>query len=379
MTFALVSHLRRLAPVLLLALAACADGEANPSPAGSGPRGAGGSRAAGGPPPAPVVVENATRGAIASTYSATATLEAKAEAQILARVSGVVQALLCEEGDEVREGQALLQIDNEEYRFRLAQAEARTANLRARHDRLQRMVDKQLVSEEEFDTAVSDLASAEADEGLARLQLSYTTVRAPFRGRIVQRLVDPGQTVNVGTTLFRLAQFDPLRAVIHVPSKEFRRLRTEQPVRLRLDSDGRVLEGKIQLVSPVIDPSSGTIKVTVEIPSPPPGVRPGDFAQVAIVTERREDRVLVPREAVITDKGETVLFVAAGGQAERRVVETGFTDDDHVEILSGVEADEPVVVRGQRSLRHGQPVKVLAGDEPLEARDSARADSARSS
>jgi membrane fusion protein (multidrug efflux system) len=308
-----------------------------------------------------VAVQAASVGAISSYYTATATLAAEKEAQILARVSGVVEALHCEEGDRVREGQVLLTIDNDEYRYRLAQAEANTADIRSRFQRLEEMQKRDLVSAEEYETLKSDLKSAEAEEGMARLTLSYTNVAAPFKGAVVSRLVDIGQNVNVGTQLFVLSDFDPLLARVFVPAKEFKKLKPDQPVDLVLESSQRRLRGRIKLVSPVIDPSSGTIKVTIEIPDYPDGVRPGDFAEVRIVTENRTGSTLVPKIALVTDRGEQVVYVAAEGSAERRVVEIGFQDDEFAEILSGVAPDEPVVVKGQRSLKHGSPIKILEG------------------
>jgi membrane fusion protein (multidrug efflux system) len=123
------------------------------------------------------------------------------------------------------------------------------------------------------------------------------------------------------------------------------------------------MTGRIKLVSPVIDPSSGTIKITIEIREYPAGVRPGDFAEVRIVTESRADRTLVPKIAVVTEKGEQVVYVAADTTAERRVVEVGFEDDESAEILDGVSAGEPVVVKGQRSLKHGSAIKILESEE----------------
>lgn len=313
----------------------------------------------------PVAVTPATIGSIASYYDATATLEAEKGAQVLARATGVVASIVAEEGDMVAAGAPLLTIDNDEYRLRLEQAAAATANLRARFQRFESMRAEGLSSDEEFQAAKSELARAEADEGLADLALSYTTVRAPFRGRITGRLVDVGQNLSAGTALFDLADFDPLLARVHVPSREFNTLQRDQSVNLMLDSTGDRLRGRIKLISPVIDPTSGTIKLTVEVPDYPAGTRPGDFAQVRIVTERRDGVVLVPREAVITDKGETIVFTAVesegGPTAERRVVTTGFTDDDHTQILEGLTAAELVVVKGQRSLKHGAVLKILEG------------------
>lgn len=313
-------------------------------------------------PPVPVAVEEVTIGSISSYYTATAALEAEKEAEILARVTGIVEALECEEGDRVEEGSVLLRIVNDEYRLRLSQAEASTANLKDRAERLKGMWERNLVSAEEYETIQNDLKAAEAAEGLARLDLSYTRVTAPFAGRIVQRLVNVGQNVSVGTPLFVLSDFDPLLARVYVPSKEFKKLKPDQTVELILDSDKTRLQGKIKLVSPIIDPSTGTIKVTVEVSQYPPNTRPGDFTEVRIVTEKRTGTVLVPKISVFTDRGDQIAYIAVDGIAERRVVEVGFQDDRNTEILSGISAGERIITKGQRSLKHGAPIKILEGD-----------------
>jgi membrane fusion protein (multidrug efflux system) len=341
------------------------EGEGGPQHAKAGAHG-NGKEGRRGPqqPPVPVAVEAVSTGAISSYYKATATLAAEKEAEVLARVTGVVSALECEEGDLVTKGSVLLRIDPREYDLRVAQAEANTSNLKDRFDRMNNMYEQQLVSAEEFEDVKNQLKAAEAAEGLARLDLSYTAVRSPFVGHVVRRLVDVGQNISAGTSLFVVSDFDPLLAVVHVPSKEFKKLKPDQPVQLVLDSNQTRLDGRIKLVSPIIDPSSGTIKVTIEIREYPQGTRPGDFAEVRIVTERRAGSTLIPKNAVFTDRGEQIVYVAADSTAERRVVEVGFQDDVSAEILSGVTDGENVVVKGQRSLKHGAAIKVL-DDNPL--------------
>ncbi len=315
-------------------------------------------------PPVPVAVEMAQLGSISSYYTATATLAPEKEAEMLARVTGVVDALECEEGDLVTRGDVLLRIEGSEFQYRLRQAEANTASLKDRYSRLDGMFEQQLVSAEEFEAAKNELAAAEAAEDLARLDLSHTVIRAPFTGAVVRRLVDVGQNVSAGTSLFVVSDFNPLLAIVHVPSKEFKKLKPDQPVQLLLDSNKDRLQGRIKLVSPIIDPSSGTIKVTIEIVEYPKNTRPGDFAEVSIVTERREGRTLIPKTAVFTDRGDQIVYVAADSTAERRVVEVGFEDDAYAEILDGVSDGEPIIVKGQRSLKHGSPIKIL-GDAPV--------------
>jgi membrane fusion protein (multidrug efflux system) len=350
---------------LLLAAAGCGDtgDEHGAQGPGGGQHGQGGSPGKQpGQAAIPVAVTSAVNGSISSYYRATSTLEAEKEAQILARVTGVVQALLAEEGDHVEVGDPLLKVDNDEYRFRLEQAAATTANLRSRYERMEKMMKEELATEEEFQAVRSEMASAEANEGLARLALSYTTVSAPFSGQVTNRLVDVGQNLTVGDPVMIMADFDPLLARVHVPSREFNKLQQNQEVNLVLDSSGTRLTGRIKLISPVIDPTSGTIKLTIEVPEYPAGTRPGDFAQVQIVTEKRDGVTLVPRIAVLTDKGESVVYTLIQEEiptAERRIVEIGFTDDLHAQVLSGLAVGETVVVKGQRSLKNGSPVKVL--------------------
>lgn len=331
---------------------------------GGGPGGQG--RPSG--PPVTVSVEPAGHRSMSSYYAATASLDPNKEAEVLAQVSGVIQSITAEEGDRVAKGDLLLRIDDREHKFRLAQAQAEADKQQTRFDRMKKMYEGNLLSAEEFDTAKNDLQAAKAARDLAELELSYTRVTAPFTGRVVRRMVDPGQSVNVSTPLFTVADLDRLLARVHVPAKEFRNIKTDQKVQLVLDSSEEVLEGKITLVSPVIDPATGTIKVTVEVSDYPPDIRPGDFAEVRVVTDVHADALTVPRTAVFAEKSEQVLYVAMDSVAVRRVVEVGFGDGEYTEVLSGLEDGEQVVIQGQRSLKDGARIKIM---DKMEFDDSA--------
>lgn len=313
-------------------------------------------------PPAPVAVVTAKTGAIASFYTTTTTLEPERTAPILSRVVGVIEKIHVEEGDSVRARQPLLRIDRRQYQLEVARLSAKTAQLEDSYQRLKKMVADNLVGAEEFENVKHDLEAARAEEKLARLQLSYTTVRAPFAGRVVNRQVEVGHSVNVDAPLFDLVDLEPLLARVYVPSKAFRRLARAQPVELTLDSNGSKLAGRIKLVSPVIDPTSGTIKITLEIPEYPKDTRSGDFAQVRITTEKHDDAVLIPRIAVVQDRQQSIVFIAHDGRAQRRVVEVGFEHDGQAEIVDGLKVGERVVVKGQNSLKDGATIKVLEAD-----------------
>ena len=362
--------------ILLLGLVLCsgcgADGGAA---AGSGAgRGNGGPGRPGGGegkpsgPPVAVAVQEAVIGSISAYYRATASLEVENEAVIEARVSGTVREVRAEEGDEVQAGQIVLRIDPREYQLRAQQAEALADKERNRFERAKKMFEQNLVSEQEFSTARSDLAAAEATLELSELELSYTNVTAPFGGQVVRRTTDIGRTIGPGDPLFALADVHPLLARVHVPAKEFRSLRTDQKVDLLLDSNATMLKGRISLISPIIDPNTGTIKLTVEIDDYPPGTRPGDFAEVQIVTERRDEVLLIPKIAVVSEKGERFVYTPSDSTAVRRVVEVGFEDEESAQILRGLDVGERVVIQGQRSLKDGAPIRILEAmtfeDEP---------------
>jgi membrane fusion protein (multidrug efflux system) len=371
-------HLATL-PLLALAvlLASGCGGGQQPAAGGTGPGpGMGHGRGSGGPPQmpeAPVSVEAVNRGDLASYYSANATLEPDKEAEVLARISGVVLQLKAEEGDFVRRGDLLLAIEEDEYRHRLTQAEVEAENQRSRFERAEKMFDQNLVSAEEFDSARRDLRTAEAALELSAYELSLARVTAPFTGRVTVRAVDLGENVSNGTALFTLVDMRRLLARVQVPAREFRAISIDQPVVLTVDSSGDQLQGTIELVSPVIDATSGTIKVTVAITDFPSTTRPGDFAQVAIETDRHIDTLLVPRIAVVSEKGEQVVFVAEADKAVRRLVAVGFQNDSHAEILDGLAEGEMVVVQGQRSLKDGQPLKILERMEFTEEEQAAEA------
>tara|TARA_B100000809_G_scaffold115257_1_gene113484 strand:- start:1234 stop:2556 length:1323 start_codon:yes stop_codon:yes gene_type:complete len=315
--------------------------------------------------PVPISVRTASQGDISSYYKTNATLEVDKEADIVARVSGLVKTISVEEGDEVEAGGVLLEIENDEYQHRVSLSSARVKNLKSKMDRLKALTDD-LVSAQERETAESEYDTALADLELARLNLSYTTVRAPFAGRIVLRMVDPGQNVGNDTPVFHLSDFRSLLAKVYVPAKEFKNLKMEQDVNLVLDSSKDVMKGRIKLISPVIDPATGTIKITVEVSDYPANTRPGDFAEVQVITDTHSDVVLVPRFSVITDHHEQVVFIAAeDNTAERRPVETGYTDDDNAEITSGIKVGERVIVKGQRRLENGTILKILDSENEV--------------
>jgi membrane fusion protein (multidrug efflux system) len=356
-----------LGAALVLPILGCGGGESRARGApGGGPFGE-----AAQAKPVSIAVERVATADIASYYTATATIEAANRAEVLARTTGVVRRILREEGDRVEAGETLLLLEDDQAKLRVMQAEANALTARSEHERKVSMRESGLLSAGEFEAVEGNRRVREAELELAKLELEHTRIPSPFEGRVVRRFVDLGANVSPGIPLFEVMDDDPLLARVFVPARRMGFLEPGQRIDIHLDSGNVEVEGVVTLVSPIVDATTGTVKVTAELRKRPAGIRPGDFAQVKIVTERHAGAVVVPSKAVVEDQGEKVVYVIADGKAVRRAVQTGFVEGDLTEIVSGLAAGEVLCVKGQRDLRDGAPVEILEGPPDLVTKPAA--------
>ncbi len=197
----------------------------------------------------------------------------------------------------------------------------------------------------------------EAGVELARRELDDYHVRAPFDGVVGARLVDEGNYVETGTPLVILQQTDPVDIVFQVPDKFAAELRLGARVRVRTRDGGRPLEGELAFIDPRIDESTRMLSVRARLPNPDGRLRAGQLVDAEMLLDVRRGQVVVPEEAILAAGGRTWVFVVNGGRAERRDVTLGERLPPHVEVLSGVDADETIVVAGQHRLRDGAEVE----------------------
>jgi len=310
-------------------------------------------------PPAPVEVQSAARGEMLAVYSGTAPIEADGEAVVVAKVGGELRQLLVEEGAYVRKGQVLAKLDGERLRLEAAQTKAQLSKLERDYKRNVELQQRGLVAVSAFENLRYEVDAARAAYDLTALQLSYTDIRAPLDGVVAERFVKAGNTLNPNDKLFRIADLSPLVAHVHVPESELRKLRAGQVASVQVDAAGGAFQSIIQRISPVVDSNTGTFKVTLELRDPDNRLKPGMFARIDIVHERRKDVVRIARSALLEDDGNQRVFVVQAGKAVSRAVTLGLTNGPMVEVLSGVTAGDPVVVVGQGTLKDGSPVRVV--------------------
>jgi membrane fusion protein (multidrug efflux system) len=324
----------------------------------------------------PVEVAALGRGGIESVLRLSSNLEAEREVQVFAEAPRRVVRLLVEEGNPVEKGQLLLQLQDEEQKSDVAKAEIALAESRRTFERTKELYEQKLVTEELFTQAGYTVKRNEVALADARRALGYTQVKAPIAGVVTERKVNLGDHVTVNQPLFRIVDFDSIVARIYVPEKDLVRLAKGQPARLRADSlGGARFRGTIDRISPIVDPGTGTIKVTVATPRQE-GLRPGMYVEVELVTAVHGDALLVPKRALVYDNDQAFVFrLRKERRVERLRVSPLLEDADNIEPAGGLAAGDQLVVAGQSGLKDGGLVR-LPGDpeEKKEEKGGKKAD-----
>ncbi|HEX9655052.1 MAG TPA: efflux RND transporter periplasmic adaptor subunit, partial [bacterium] len=223
------------------------------------------------------------------------------------------------------------------------------------------MYEKQLLSKEEFDQARFQFEAREIQWKQAKLNLDYTRITSPISGVIGERLRRQGDRIQPSDKLFTVINTEEMIAVVHVPEKEIGKIAKGQQAFLTSDNLlGTQFSGWIKRVSPVVDPQSGTFKVTVGIRNEESKLRPGMFVNVHIITDTHQDAVLVPKTAIVYENEAMHVFVVRDSLAHKIALDAGYQDYEKVEARSGIAPDEPVIVVGQAGLKDKTKIKVVA-------------------
>lgn len=323
----------------------------------------------------PVKGEKVTRGDMSAYIETYSRLEAERRVSVLARTTGLLEELAAEEGDQVRQGQVMVRLNKDELSLNLRQAEQNFADASANYDRIKALHERNMVSQSEYDTAHLRLDNAKISLEEAQLNLAYADVTAPIAGVVTQRLVEVGDLVRGNQEVFVIADRDPLLVRIFAPEQRMYQLHPGQEATIAVEAlPDTSFRGRIRMISPEVDPASGTIKVTLEVASD--GIlKPGMFATVRIITERRPQTLIVPKKALILETDEDDVFRIENSTVRRVAVELGFVEGDQVEIVAGLKEGDQVVTVGHEGLKDGAAVR-LAGEGLPTAEELAASESA---
>lgn len=310
----------------------------------------------------PVETASVRTGDVAAFYSGTTTIESDEQAVVVSQITGVVLEIKAEEGDFVQAGQLLVRVEPDRYSLEVERNEATLRRLETEFQRKKELFDRKLVSAEDFERISAEYAAQKAQVSLARLDLKYTNIQAPISGYVSERMIRAGNLVELHQPVYRITSYDPLLAVLHVPERELGVLRNGLTVTVRLDAFPRQeFKGEVIRISPVIDPTTGTFRVTAQVEDPAGIVKPGLFGRVDILHDVRKNVPVIPRSALIREDEQTFVFVVGeDGNAIRRSIRTGYERNGQVEVVEGVSEGESVVTAGKGSLSDGSKVEVVS-------------------
>ena len=326
--------------------------------------------AAGGPPGGfamPVEVAVAKRDTVVDALPATGQIEAVQSIELRPDIEGRILEILFREGQEVAEGAALFKIDDAELKAQVARAQADWDLANQALKRTRDLLAQNASSTSDLEQAEATERSTRAQLDLLKIRLDRTTVRAPFAGVTGQRLVSRGDYVTTSTHLVALQTVNPERAAFQVPERFAERLQRGQQVRFRVAAlPGEEFTGVVDFVDPVVQLPARTILIKAQVPNPQHRLQAGMFIEARLATDTRPEAVVVPEEALLPIQGAVFVWVVQDGKATRRQVGVGVRFPGFVEVRSGVDAGEQVVVGGLERLSEGMPVnaKVVERETP---------------
>jgi len=311
-------------------------------------------------PAIPVETGTPVRGDIFAVYSGTAPIEAFADATVIAKVGGEVHDILVEEGDAVTSGDILARLDGDRLKLEMQQAEANLRKLQRDYQRNVDLSERGLISAGDFEKIQYEMEALQATFDLASLEFGYTEIRAPINGVVSERFIKVGNTISVDAPTFQVTSLEPLISYLHVPEREYRRIGAGQDAAIHIDAlAGSRFDAIVSRVSPIVDPDTGTFKITIEVVDPSPRLKPGMFGRISIVYDKHADALQIPRSAIVEEAGQSAVYVIANNVAERRVIRTGYAEGGQIEVLDGLGETEIFVIVGQANLKNGSKVSVI--------------------
>lgn len=331
----------------LSVLTACADSE---SPA-NGVRGTGGG--------APIVVltANAEERPFAESLEAVGTALAKESIEVTSKTSNTITAIRFIEGQKVRAGTVLVELDQAQARAALVEAEANLLESRNQLGRGRDLSVTQALSRAQLDQLETAVKTAEARVSAARARLDDLVVRAPFAGTTGFRRVSLGGLVNPGSIITTLDDTSSIKVEFTVPQSFLKHLRPGLTVTATADGlGGQSFTGIVTAIDSRIDPISRAVAVRAELPNESSVLRPGLFMSVRLQAAAQPS-IVVPESALMPIEGKIFVFVVKEGVAERREVQTGGREPGVVVITKGLQVGEQVVVEGMQRVREGSVVQ----------------------
>lgn len=293
-----------------------------------------------------------------NNLSLSGSIEANEQVEIRSEVSGIVESINFQEGSNVSKGQLLFKVNDSELRAQLSQANTKESLASENERRAKLLLQKEAISQEEYEVARAEHASTRAQSQLIKAQIAKTAVRAPFSGRIGLRSISKGTYITPAVPVANLVNIGKLKITFSVPEKYANQLNPNSLVQFTVTGSDKKYTAKIYAIEPAVEIATRTLQVRAITENKDGKLLPGTFANVELPLDVIKDAIVVPTQAVIPVQNGKKVFISDMGKAKEIMVETATRTDASLLILSGLKAGDTVITTGVMALKNDAPVKV---------------------
>jgi membrane fusion protein, multidrug efflux system len=319
-----------------------------------GPPGAGGGRSS---QPASVTLAAVRSERVSQKLEALGNARANESVDISTKSSNVVTAVTFRDGERVKRGQVLVQLDNAQARADVAEAQAALTESESQYNRSRELLNTQALSKSSFDQLVATLAANRARLAAAQARLEDTVIRAPFSGRVGLRRVSVGTLISPGDVITTLDDTSVIKLDFSVPENFLASLREGLSIRATAPAfPGRSFAGSVSSIDSRVDMNTRSVTVRALLANEDGALKPGMFLNVSLANDERE-ALVIPEEALTPEAERQYVFVVSEGKVSRREVRIGVRRPGSVEVLAGLSAGERVIVEGTQKVREGASVQ----------------------
>ena len=289
----------------------------------------------------------------------TGSLVANESVILKSEVSGRVESINFEEGQRVKKGQLLLQLDDKEIRAEIDKLNFTKKLNEDNESRQKQLLAKEAISQEEYETALTTLNTTLAEINVKQVQLQKHQIRAPFDGIIGLRNVSQGSYINSSDDLVTLYSINPIKIDFSVPGKYSSQVNAGDQIYFEVDSyEGEIFEGKIYAVEPQIDPKTRSIQARAKSKNEGNKLFPGQFAKINLTLDTYQNAIMIPTEAVVPELNGKKVFLYKDGKVESKSIITGIRTADKIQVTDGLNDGDIVLTSGILQLRQGMEVDI---------------------
>jgi membrane fusion protein (multidrug efflux system) len=278
--------------------------------------------------------------------------------ELKSEINGKITRIAFDEGSHVKKGDVLVRINDEEVRAQLMKEKYNQKLNQDNEFRQRKLLEKDAISQEEYDNALNRLNTTKADVQVLEAQLAKTQLQAPFDGVIGLRYISEGAYISPNTIIATLYNNSPAKIEFSIPSRYSSLVSAGKEIYFKIEGDTIPYQGKVYAIEPRIDPETRTLKLRAMADNSKGTLLPGQFVELELILGTSETALLIPTEAVVPEQSGKKVFVLANGKVKEVMIETGIRTNVSLEVLSGLHPNDTLLTTGILQLRAGMPVQI---------------------